>query len=112
MIIRACLALCVPLVALACHDEAAKLPAPGPVASASAKTPASTFGRPIEAGETLSLVDIAKSPAQYKGKVIATQGTVTRVCQERGCWMAKMCIRDRPRASRRTRARTSSSGAR
>jgi hypothetical protein len=88
MIIRACLALCVPLVALACHDEAAKLPAPGPVASASAKTPASTFGRPIEAGETLSLVDIAKSPAQYKGKVIATQGTVTRVCQERGCWMA------------------------
>jgi hypothetical protein len=88
MVMRAYVALCVPLLVLACRGERAKPTAAGPVASASAKAPASAFGRPIEAGETLSLVDIAKSPAQYKGKVVATEGTVTRVCQERGCWMA------------------------
>jgi hypothetical protein len=33
-------------------------------------------------------VDIAKSPGSFKGKTVATEGTVTRVCQERGCWMA------------------------
>jgi hypothetical protein len=85
---RAVLALCVPVLALACHDETAKPPSAGPAPSAITKPPAAAFGRPIEAGETISLVDIAKSPASYKGRVVATQGTVTRVCQERGCWMA------------------------
>jgi len=86
--LRAILALSIPVVALACRDEAAKPIAPAPVASTIAKAVVSTFGRPIETGETLSLVDIAKSPATYKGKTVATEGTVTRVCQERGCWMA------------------------
>jgi Domain of unknown function (DUF4920) len=85
---RALLALWVPVLSFACHDEAAQPPATGPAASIVTKAPVSTFGRPIEAGETLSLVDIAKSPAAYKGRLVATQGTVTRVCQERGCWMA------------------------
>jgi hypothetical protein len=49
---------------------------------------ASRFGQPIDAAPTTSLVAIAKAPASYRGKVIATEGTVTRVCQERGCWMA------------------------
>jgi hypothetical protein len=48
----------------------------------------STFGRAIAATETVSLADIAKNPGTYKGKVVTTQGKVTRVCQERGCWMA------------------------
>jgi len=75
------------------------LPAPAASAAASASAPAPTapplvavtakaFGRPIETKATTSLVDIAKAPASYRGKVIATEGTVTRVCQEAGCWMA------------------------
>jgi hypothetical protein len=72
-------------------------PEPGPAAAASAAAvapvkpapaPAKAFGQPIDAKATTSLVDIAKAPASYRGKVIATEGTVTRVCQERGCWMA------------------------
>ena len=67
--------------------------APDPAANAARTTPAkpgpaSTFGQPITVGAPTSLVDIAKAPGDYKGQVIATQGTVTRVCQERGCWMA------------------------
>jgi RNase P/RNase MRP subunit p29 len=85
---RAILALCVPVLAMGCHDDVAKPAAAGPATSASTKAPASTFGRPIEGGETASLVDIAKNPTSYKGRVVATEGTVTRVCQERGCWMA------------------------
>jgi RNase P/RNase MRP subunit p29 len=85
---RAILALCIPVLALGCHDDPAKPAAAHPATSASTEARASTFGRPIEGGETASLVDIAKSPASYKGKVVATEGTVTRVCQERGCWMA------------------------
>ena len=88
VLMRAILALCVPVLALGCHDDPAKPAAAHPAASASTEARASAFGRPIEGRETASLVDIAKSPASYKGKVVATEGTVTRVCQERGCWMA------------------------
>jgi hypothetical protein len=35
----------------------------------------------------VSLSDIAKDPAKYKGQVLATSGKVTAVCQEMGCWM-------------------------
>jgi hypothetical protein len=60
--------------------QAAPLAAPALAAKA--------FGQPIGLSETTSLVDIAKSPGSFKGKTVATEGTVTRVCQERGCWMA------------------------
>jgi hypothetical protein len=80
------------LVALAsvaaCNSEPAK-PAPHPLPPAQAQVPPATFGRPIHADTPLtSLADVTKTPASYKGKTIATRGTVTRVCQERGCWMA------------------------
>jgi hypothetical protein len=35
----------------------------------------------------VSLSDIAKDPAKYKGQTVATSGKVTAVCQEMGCWM-------------------------
>lgn len=44
------------------------------------------LGEPVTAA-TVSLVDIAKNPKAYKGKSIATTGTVKAVCQEQGCWM-------------------------
>ena len=33
------------------------------------------------------LADIAKDPAQFQGRVFATTGKITAVCQEMGCWM-------------------------
>jgi hypothetical protein len=35
----------------------------------------------------LPLSDIAKNPGQYANKTIATEGEITSVCQEMGCWM-------------------------
>ncbi|MGD0678345.1 MAG: DUF4920 domain-containing protein [Polyangiaceae bacterium] len=84
---RAIRALCIPLLALGCHAEAAK-PTAGAAGPSAPTTSVSSFGSPIAERETLSLGDIARSPAAYRGKLLATHGTVTRVCQERGCWMA------------------------
>jgi hypothetical protein len=35
----------------------------------------------------VALADIAKNPAAYEGRTVATSGKVTAVCQEMGCWM-------------------------
>ena len=46
------------------------------------------IGAPIEpSAEKASLADIAKNPNAFMGKTFATTGTVTAVCQHRGCWM-------------------------
>ena len=68
---------------------------PSPVASTST-APASTgaatgalrLGAPIEpSAQSVVLADIAKSPSAYVGKTFTTTGTVTAVCQHKGCWM-------------------------
>ena len=68
---------------------------PAPIAAASApatsvqpsqQLSALKLGEPITE-PLVTLADIAKSPASFKGKAIATTGTVKAVCQERGCWM-------------------------
>jgi hypothetical protein len=53
-----------------------------------ATSPASgtKLGDPITAAK-VSLGDIARQPAAYAGKTVATAGTVTAVCQAMGCWM-------------------------
>ncbi len=81
------------LLGLVACKNAASEPDPVPRSSASAVASASAapvdhFGEAITATEKASLVDVAKNPAAYKGKTIVTTGKVTRVCQERGCWMA------------------------
>jgi|CZKU01.1.fsa_nt_gi hypothetical protein len=35
----------------------------------------------------VALADIAKNPAAFEGRTVATSGKVTAVCQEMGCWM-------------------------
>lgn len=35
----------------------------------------------------VSLSAIAKDPASYRGRTIATSGKVTAVCREMGCWL-------------------------
>jgi hypothetical protein len=79
----------------ACGRDEAPSQAPTPAAPAS--PPASAAATPAPAasltlGERITtpltpLADIAKDPAHYTGKVIATSGKVTAVCQEMGCWM-------------------------
>ncbi|HEX8794457.1 MAG TPA: DUF4920 domain-containing protein [Polyangiaceae bacterium] len=66
-------------------------PAPSGGTSAPAAPPAapkSVLGQAIPAGGAdVSLASIAKEPQTFVGKTITTTGTVTAVCQHRGCWM-------------------------
>jgi len=55
--------------------------APAPAAGAQA------LGAPITVTETTALAAIAAHPAQYAGRAIRTEGTVSAVCQAAGCWM-------------------------
>ena len=55
-------------------------------AAASATPQALRFGNPITA-DMVPLSELAKNPAAFKGKTVATTGIVAAVCHERGCWM-------------------------
>jgi hypothetical protein len=56
-----------------------------PTASAA---PRSVLGQAIAPGAAdVSLASIAKEPKAFVGQTITTTGTVTAVCQHRGCWM-------------------------
>ena len=70
------------LLLAGCNESPAPVAAaPAPVAAASIK-----LGAPITE-PIVALADVAKNPASFKGKAIATTGTVKAVCQEQGCWM-------------------------
>ncbi|HMI91708.1 MAG TPA: DUF4920 domain-containing protein, partial [Polyangiales bacterium] len=46
------------------------------------------FGAPIdEQAPEVALAALIAKPEPYAGKVVRTQGTVSRVCQAAGCWM-------------------------
>lgn len=46
------------------------------------------LGAPIEASApNVALADVARAPKEFVGKTFVTQGTVTAVCQHKGCWM-------------------------
>jgi len=66
-------------------QESAPKPDPTPAASTTAKSAAAVFGAPIHASsKAITLGDAPK----HKGETVITDGKVTRVCQERGCWLA------------------------
>ncbi len=46
------------------------------------------FGKKIRSTEMVSLSAVAAAPKQYNHRSIVTEGIVTKVCQEAGCWMA------------------------
>src|SRR5438477_3234965 len=65
---------------------------PPPAAAAATTTQATAPTGPVRLGEPISasvvsLKDVVARPAEFKGKTIATNGVVTAVCQEMGCWM-------------------------
>ena len=71
----------------ACSRSRDAAPAPSATASAS-PAPKGTLviGERITQ-PVVSLAEIAKNPAPFTGRVVATTGKVTAVCQEMGCWM-------------------------
>jgi len=92
------LAASVVLFALACNtgpkDQGAVPEPNAPPSAAPAPLPAPPtegalrLGAPIESSVAkASLTDVAKNPGAFTGKKFATTGTVTAVCQHRGCWM-------------------------
>ncbi len=48
---------------------------------------AAKFGAPLGDAPKVALADLVKSPDAYAGKTVKTEGTVSSVCQEKGCWM-------------------------
>lgn len=46
-----------------------------------------TFGKPLQGLPTTALSEILKSPDSFGGKTLRTEGTVSAVCSQKGCWM-------------------------
>src|SRR4051812_22723546 len=66
----------------------AATPTPAPAPGDPSSEGALRLGSAIEANvPKVSLTDVAKNPGAWVGKTFATTGTVTAVCQHRGCWM-------------------------
>jgi hypothetical protein len=81
-----------PIGLLACRSGAEAKPAPESKGTASAavappSNATQTFGAAITGTEQVTLAALEQAPSAYKGKTIVTSGTITAVCQERGCWM-------------------------
>jgi hypothetical protein len=73
------------------------VPAPTPLAPAAPaaepnvpveRAPARRFGKAIRSQDLVTLAAVAAAPKQYNHRSIVTEGIVTKVCQEAGCWMA------------------------
>ena len=47
-----------------------------------------TFGSGVSREDRTPLVRVIERPADFEGKTIRVEGTVTAVCMHMGCWMA------------------------
>jgi len=45
------------------------------------------FGAPLGDSPKVALADLVKDAASHSGKTVRTEGVVSAVCQEKGCWM-------------------------
>jgi hypothetical protein len=48
---------------------------------------AGKYGAPVGDSPKVALADLVKDPSAWAGKTVKTEGTVSAVCQEKGCWM-------------------------
>jgi hypothetical protein len=48
---------------------------------------AGKFGAPLGDSPKIALADLVKDAERYSGKTVKTEGVVSAVCQEKGCWM-------------------------
>lgn len=44
-------------------------------------------GSPVGDSERVALADVLKEPRKYEGVRVVIEGTVSRVCKNRGCWV-------------------------
>lgn len=59
-------------------------------ASLAAATPAlasQQFGPAFDTTASVAVSDILRQPAAYVGKTVTVKGTISEVCQKKGCWM-------------------------
>lgn len=91
---RSMLALALVLVACGNNDaaapaapavEAPAAPAAPPAASAGLK--GDVYGAGVTLTESTPVSKLLAEADQYDGKVVRVEGTVTEVCEKRGCWM-------------------------
>lgn len=62
--------------------------APNAPNAPNAPTSAEKFGAAIDPkSETVALSEVAKNPSAFANKTFTTSGTVSAVCEHRGCWM-------------------------
>lgn len=59
-----------------------------PHAFAKTKEIKSQYGVLIPKRDPIALTALQKDFAKYEGKEVVTEGKVTKVCQQRGCWMS------------------------
>jgi hypothetical protein len=88
LLVAAALASALAAASTACSRASDAPPPPAASASASPAVPKGT----LALGERITspivpLTEIAKNPARYEDRVVATTGKVTSVCQEMGCWL-------------------------
>ncbi len=48
---------------------------------------AGKYGAPLGDSPKVALADLAKNAERYSGKTVRTEGVVSEVCQDMGCWM-------------------------
>lgn len=48
---------------------------------------AGKFGAPVGDSPKVDLADLVKEPAAWSGKTVKTEGVISTVCQQKGCWM-------------------------
>ncbi len=46
-----------------------------------------SYGKPLEQTQTLSISELVKRPDHFSGKRVRVKGLVTGVCQHKGCWL-------------------------
>jgi hypothetical protein len=54
---------------------------------AAASSGVEKFGKPLSDAPKVALAEIVKNPGAFAGKTVKTEGKVSAVCQEKGCWM-------------------------
>lgn len=57
-----------------------------------------TFGAGVSLSEATPIARVIDRPADFEGKTVRVEGTVTAVCTMMGCWMA-LAPSDRPNGS-------------
>jgi hypothetical protein len=70
------------------HAHAPVPPEALPPSIAEARGAKRSFGKPIRSSDAVTLAAVAAAPKTFNRRSIVTEGTVTKVCQEAGCWMA------------------------